>query len=181
MARTADPVRRETLLDAAVDYAIEHGLTDLTLRPLADALGVLPNSLVHYFGSKDELLAAILNRVRERLRAHLANRPDSDPLCDAWAWSSDPRHLDFFRSFFEAYALALRHPERFSRFLDRVVADWVLTDDPARTTLELAVLRGLLLDLLTTGERKRVQDAFGLSLMTRLRPAQPTPDAPPPA
>jgi hypothetical protein len=77
------------------------------------------------------------------------------------AWSSDPKHLDFFRSFFEAYALALRHPERFSEFLVSVVADWVGSDDPAHATLELAVLRGLLLDLLTTGERKRVQGAFG--------------------
>jgi AcrR family transcriptional regulator len=162
MPRTADPVRREALLNAAVDYAIEHGLADLTLRPLAGALGVMPNSLVHYFGSKDELLMAILNGVRERLRVQLTADPGSDPLASAWAWSSDPKHANFFRSFFEAYGLALRHPERFSGFLDRVVGDWVLTDDPARTTVELAVLRGLLLDLLTTGEGERVQQAFEL-------------------
>ncbi len=90
MPRTVDLVRREQLLAAAVDYAIEHGLSDLTLRPLADALGVMPNSLVHHFGNKDTLLTAILNGVRERLRdtvrRQLASDPDSDLLRGAWAW-----------------------------------------------------------------------------------------------
>lgn len=171
MPRIADPARREQLLAAAVDYAIDHGLSDLTLRPLADALGIMPNSLVHHFGSKDELLTAILNGVRERLRetvrGQLASEPDSDPLREAWAWSSDPQHLDFFRSFFEAYGLALRHPDRFEGFLERVVSDWLVTDDPVRATLELAVLRGLLLDLLTTGERTRVQEALGAFSIAR--------------
>jgi AcrR family transcriptional regulator len=171
MPRTVDPVRREQLLAAAVDYAIDHGLADLTLRPLAEALGVLPNSLVHHFGSKDELLTAILNGVRERLRETVRGQPasdaDSDPLRDAWAWSSDPEHLDFFRSFFEAYGLALRHPDRFAGFLERVVSDWLVTDNPVRTTLDLAVLRGLLLDLLTTGEHARVQEAFGVFSIAR--------------
>ena len=52
MPRHPEPARRAQLLDEAVDYAVEHGLADLTLRPLADALGVMPNTLVHHFGTK---------------------------------------------------------------------------------------------------------------------------------
>jgi AcrR family transcriptional regulator len=167
MPRPIDPTRREQLLEAAIDYAVEHGLSDLTLRPLADALGVMPNTLVHHFGSKEELLSAILNGVRDRLQSMMRTEmqhPEGDPLLAVWRWTSSPERLPFFRSFFEAYGLALRHPDRFARFLDRVVSDWLSTTDVPLATLELAVLRGLLLDLLTTGERDRVEQAFALFL-----------------
>jgi AcrR family transcriptional regulator len=165
MARPVDPARRAQLLESAVDYAIERGLADLTLRPMADALGVLPNTLVHHFGSKEELLSAILNGVRDRLRvmrARMQADPEQTPLEGLWAWTSSPERTAFFRSFFEAYGLALRQPERFGPFLDRVVADWLVAADVEQATLELAVVRGLLLDLLTTGEHDRVDGAFAL-------------------
>jgi AcrR family transcriptional regulator len=172
MSRTVDPARRDDLLNGAVEYAIEHGLSDLTLRPLADALGVMPNTLVYHFGSKEELLSAILNGVRDRLRdvylkAQAGDRTHQQAIADIWAWSSDEQHTEFFRSFFEAYGLALRQPQRFGEFLERVVADWLPIDHLEQSTLELAVLRGLLLDLLTTGERERVNGALARFLEMR--------------
>jgi AcrR family transcriptional regulator len=167
MARHVDPARRAQLLEEAVDYAVEHGLADLTLRPLAIALGVLPNTLVHHFGSKEELLSAVLNGVRDRLlamRAQMESDPTETPLRGVWEWTSSLERLPFFRSFFEAYGLALRQPERFRPFLDRVVGDWLAATNVEQATLELAVVRGLLLDLLTTGERDRVDAAFSLFL-----------------
>ena len=163
MARQIDPTRRAELLSQAVDYAVEQGLADLTLRPLADALGVMPNTLVHHFGTKEQLLSAILNGVRDRLRAMYARlqaRPNETRLESLWAWTSSSRRAAFFRSFFEAYGLALRQPDRFAPFLEHVVADWLVLADREQATLELAVVRGLLLDLLTTGERDRVDAAF---------------------
>lgn len=76
----------------------------------------------------------------------------------------------FFRSFFEGYALALRRPELFAAFLDTVVQDW-LDDlcppmDEATATLAVATIRGLLLDLLATGDRQRVDAAFALFAST---------------
>ncbi len=177
MPRPIDPNRRQQLLEASIDYAVEHGLSDLTLRPLADALGVMPNTLVHHFGGKEELLSAILNGVRDRLQGMMRaemQHPGSDPLRGAWRWTSSPERLPFFRSFFEAYGLALRQPDRFTRFLGRVVTDWLVTPDVPRATLDLAVLRGLLLDLLTTGERNRVEQAFALYLASLPTPATGT-------
>jgi AcrR family transcriptional regulator len=180
MARPVDPARRAELLRRAIDYAIERGLSDLTLRPLADALGVMPNTLVHHFGSKEELLSAILNGVRDRLREMMRTESqldsDGDPLQSAWRWASSPERIEFFRSFFEAYGLALRQPERFAPFLERVVGDWLLVaEDVPRATLDLAVLRGLLLDLLTTGERERVEQTFALFLASLRTPTSATP------
>jgi AcrR family transcriptional regulator len=165
MARPIDQARRAELLEGAIDYAVEHGLADLTLRPLAEALGVLPNTLAHHFGSKEELLSEILNGVRDRLRetrTEIAADPQGDPIETVWRWTADERRERFFRSFFEAYGLALRRPERFEPFLARVVSDWVGPGNSVAATLELAVLRGLLLDLLTTGERDRVEGALQL-------------------
>ena len=116
MARSPDPQRRAELLEAAVDYAVEHGLADLTLRPLAEALGVMPNTLAHHFGSKEELLSEILNGVRDRLRAmraQLQRDPAQAPMEGVWEWISSDERMPFFRSFFEAYGLALRQPARY--------------------------------------------------------------------
>jgi AcrR family transcriptional regulator len=163
MARPADPKRRAQLLDAAVDYCVAHGLADLTLRPLAEALAVSPNTLVHHFGSKEELISAILNGVRDRLRAmraEIGRDREQTALHGVWEWTASPERGAFFRSFFEAYGIALQQPERYRSFLERVVSDWLATGDIERATLELAVLRGLLLDLLTSGERDRVEAAL---------------------
>ena len=53
------------LLDAVVAYLAEHGLADVSLRPMATALGVSVNGLVHHFGPKDDLVVAALRRVDE--------------------------------------------------------------------------------------------------------------------
>jgi AcrR family transcriptional regulator len=167
MARPIDQGRRAELLEGAIDYAVDHGLADLTLRPLAEALGVMPNTLTHHFGSKEALVSEILNGVRDRLRAmraEVAADPRGDPIEAVWNWTAEEPRQRFFRSFFEAYGMALRQPERFEPFLARVVSDWIGPANPEAATLELAVLRGLLLDLLTTGERDRIEGALALYL-----------------
>lgn len=163
MPRSADPVRRAELLSAAVDYAVEHGVAELTLRPLARALGVQPNTLTHHFGTKEQLLSEILNGVRDRLRAmrdQARPSPRPDPLLTVWQWTADPAREPFFRFFFEAYGVALRRPGDYTAFLGRVVSDWIDPRAPIEATLELALVRGLLLDLLTTGDRDRVERAL---------------------
>jgi AcrR family transcriptional regulator len=173
MPRRPDPDRRQELLERAVDYAVARGLDGLTLRPLAEALKVQPNTLVHHFGSKEELLSEILNGVRDRLRemwGQFAQQPGGDPLVGVWNWTADPERAAFFRFFFEAYGLALRRPESFRPFLSRVISDWVGSEQAVAATLELAVLRGLLLDLLTTGERERVESALRAFVAQRSGP-----------
>lgn len=169
MARPTDPLRRQELLDHAVDYVLVNGLSTLSLRPLAAALGTDASVLLHHFGTKDQLLVHVLNGVRDRLREVARHADGVDPAAQVravWAWASDPAHEPLYRLFFEAYGLALRHPDRFGEFLDHVVADWIeqLTPaaSPATATFAIAAIRGLLLDLLTTGERDRIEEAVVL-------------------
>lgn len=63
-ARPASP-RREELLEKAYSYALEHGLAEVSLRPLAAAVGSSPRVLLFLFGSKDGLVRALLARARE--------------------------------------------------------------------------------------------------------------------
>jgi hypothetical protein len=71
------------------------------------------------------------------------------------------------------YGAALRKPQDYSEFLESVIADWVepvagaylFANVPAglaeaRATLAIAIVRGLLLDLLATGDRGRVEAAL---------------------
>ncbi|MET0476253.1 MAG: TetR/AcrR family transcriptional regulator [Mycobacterium sp.] len=174
--RPVDHQRRAELLDAITDYAATQGFSELTWRPAAAALGVTSNTLVHHFGTKEQMFQAVLQRLRERLitatdeiltgPADLATAART-----AWEWTSNPERGQEFRLFFAVYGRALQAPRQFAEFLEQVVADWMGAlckvqgpdVDPAvaarRATLVIATIRGLLLDLLATGEYDRVHDA----------------------
>src|SRR5690348_7958382 len=64
---------RKDLLDAALTYIFEHGLADLSLRPLAEALGISHRTLLYHFGSKEQLIVEVLQEVRARDRAFFAS------------------------------------------------------------------------------------------------------------
>jgi AcrR family transcriptional regulator len=171
------------LLDAVVDYMVEHQFSDLSWRPVAAALGVSTTTLVHRFGTKENMVQAILGRLRERIFAATGAAPGQQPGLAAaaravWVRTSDPRRESEFRLFFAVYGRALQAPRPFAEFLDRVVTDWLnaLIEaqgpdvDPATATrtatLVIATIRGLLLDLLATGDRERVQRAAESFLAT---------------
>jgi AcrR family transcriptional regulator len=164
---------------AAADWVIENGLGDLSLRRLADGIGVSHRVLLYHFGSKDELFQAILRaaRTRERLRAVSAEGAEDETaaalLRRTWEYLSAPREHAFWRFYFEIHGLALQQPERYPDVLHEGVHDWldmsrdVLMRDGvpepqahAIATLILAAFRGLMLDLLQTGERDRVDAAL---------------------
>ena len=52
--------RRPQLLAAAVDYVLDHGIADLSLRPMASSLGVTHATLIRHFSSKEALVAALV-------------------------------------------------------------------------------------------------------------------------
>ncbi len=51
----------ENLLPALADYVLQHGLSDVSLRPLAKAIGTSDRMLLYHFGSKSALIAALLD------------------------------------------------------------------------------------------------------------------------
>ena len=65
--------RRDELAEAATDYALEHGLIGLSLRPLAEALGTSDRMLLYHFEDKDDLVATILRTTSERSVGSMSN------------------------------------------------------------------------------------------------------------
>ena len=170
---------RERLLAAAVEYAAEHGLADLSLRTLAAALGTSHRMLIFHFGSKEGLLVEVVREVEARQRALLAEHradPALDPLGQMqalWEHLTSPALWPYERLFFEVYAQGLLGKEPARRLLDDAVDAWLppvvdlLTSQGvppeearAEARLALAVTRGLLLDLLATGDA----DAVGAAM-----------------
>ena len=163
--------RRAELLDKLLAYSASHGLSDVSLRPLATAVGSSPRVLLYFFGSKAELVREVHRHARaEQLRlldAALEGHDDPhDALRALWAWLADPAHRNVERFFFEGYARSLHDADGPWRgFGTDSVEQWLprletLLRDPGAATLVLATLRGLLLDLLATGDRERVDASF---------------------
>jgi AcrR family transcriptional regulator len=70
------PTRRDEVLDAGLALIAEHGVAGASLRRLATKLGMSQPSLYHYFSSKDELVAQIIEHSAQRmLGAGLEVRP----------------------------------------------------------------------------------------------------------
>jgi AcrR family transcriptional regulator len=182
VSRTANSERPEELLSAIVRYLGRHGLADLSLRPLAKAVGSSPRVLLYYFGSKEQMIIRILEHFRERQRISY-DRISAASLADAcrivWKRMSAPASLPLFRIFFEAYGIALRQPRRYKDFLRATIEDWLnLIADPlvreghpradarALATVILAGLRGFMLDYCNTRDRPRIDRAVDLWLET---------------
>ncbi len=164
--------RRAELLDELLDYSATHGLSDVSLRPLASAVGSSPRMLLYFFGSKDGLVRAVHQHARELQLTLVRQAVDEQSAGPAtlralWAWLSDPAHHNVVRFFFESYARSLHDRAGSWRDFGRVSVDeWLplvqraLGEAEADATLVLAALRGLMLDLLATGDTARVNAAF---------------------
>jgi AcrR family transcriptional regulator len=103
--------RRDELAAAATDYALEHGLVGLSLRPLAEALGTSDRMLVYHFGTKDELVATILRTSNDRSVEHILALPPSsgvrEAVLDLWQAMTSTSIAECSRLYVEASALGL--------------------------------------------------------------------------
>jgi AcrR family transcriptional regulator len=165
---------RDRLLAAAVDHALSAGIADLSLRELAAAIGTSHRMLIYHFGSRQGLLVAVAKAVEESERASrvAAGMGESDAW-HSWKHMSDPKLWPQERLFFELYSLALLGRPGLEGFLDNIVESWItpIADamvgsgaDPKAARVDarlgVAVVRGLILDLLATGDRKGTDAAF---------------------
>jgi AcrR family transcriptional regulator len=172
--------RRVELLDRSYDYLLTHGLSGLSLRPLAAAVGSSPRVLLFLFGSKDRLIRELLARARAE-EVELLERLHGDPVqtgLGVWEWLAAEEHRGLLRLWVESYARSLVEPEGpWAGFAQGTVRDWLELlaraqppgerDSAAgelRRTIVLAVLRGALLDLLATGDVARTTRAVRRAL-----------------
>jgi AcrR family transcriptional regulator len=185
MGRQPDLERRTELLDAVVGYLAEHGLADVSLRPMAQEVGVSVNALVHHFGSKSGIVVAALNRavevqaaVHDRWVARYPDSTQADLLRRWWRWiNASPSNLALVRLGIEAAALdatttGLPGDVRAEQIgvwrlniEQKLVADGLSADVAVvEASLVKAMFTGLVVDLLATGDRRRLSQALELGL-----------------
>jgi AcrR family transcriptional regulator len=186
MADTApvSSARRDELLDRAYRYVTEHGLSAMSLRPLATEIGSSPRVLLFLFGSKDGLVRALLARARADEMAYVARVRLEAGVdlarvgLETWRWLTADEHRGLLTLWTESYARSLIEPGGpWAGFAASTVEDWLAlladtqpireretTAGETRRTLVLAVLRGALLDLLATGDVARTTRAVTAAL-----------------
>ncbi|GAA0959526.1 TetR family transcriptional regulator [Kribbella koreensis] len=190
------PSARETeLLELAYAYSLTHGLADLSLRPLATAIGSSPRVLLFLFGSKDGLIRALLTRARsdelvllQKITSQYAEPPGLEVVArELWTWLAAEERRPLMKLWVEAYGRSLVAPDGpWSDFARSTVEDWLdlfksvqpgkdTKAAQARRTGVLAVLRGGLLDLLATDDTARVTAAVLRALPVDNSPAKSTP------
>jgi AcrR family transcriptional regulator len=162
---------RERLLERAVRHLLAHGLSNGSLRAIATELDTSHRMLIYHFGSAEEFWDAALQQLRRRDQQALAEATAAGrmpELEEVWAQLSSPRNLSIMRVLFQLYGEALKDRARFTTFLSQFVEGWLQAIGAAmqkqhgfsraqsmlEARLSLAVVRGLLLDLITTGDRK---------------------------
>ena len=142
MARPIDEKLRDDLLDDVLEAVSRLGLGGLSLtsRRLAQAASGVGGSL-------PEMVQA------------------------SWSWMTAPRQRGFVNVFYEVCALGARDPVRRGAVASSLFTDWHallvrlgVRDESA--TLLIAGLHGLMLDLVLTGDRERVDRAFAALLAT---------------
>jgi AcrR family transcriptional regulator len=165
----SDP--KQLLLERALGYLSEHGIGDISLRELAAALGTSHRMLIYHFGSKEGLFVAVVQEADRRQRQLLATSfgtesPDLVALGrHFWRQLRSPDVAPLIRLFFELYTQALQGQAYAQPVLAGFPDAWVepllpalmaagLTEAEARaeTRLGIAVVRGLLLDVLATAD-----------------------------
>ena len=107
--RRATPLTRDEILEKALAIVDERGLEALTMRRLADAVGVEAASLYHHVPNKDALLDGVLVRMRSEMRI-------PDPLPTDW--------MDLMEAIFAEWRRVLSaHPNLMSLAGRRVESD----------------------------------------------------------
>ncbi|MGW6215135.1 TetR/AcrR family transcriptional regulator [Streptomyces sp. NPDC055109] len=198
MPRPKDLAKRKELLDGVRAYVLEHGLSGLSLRPLARALGTSDRMLLHYFGTKERLVAEALTW--DATRPFLRTRPlleGAETPRDAaamrslmeniWQQLRAPERQATLRLFLELMTASLHDPARYGPLVRHVLTDWTdlltpaftclgMNPERARTeaTLLVSSTFGLLVSPLTD-DRWKTADAAFHTLLDRLETGWKTP------
>jgi AcrR family transcriptional regulator len=168
--------RREELLDATAAYLLRHGMTDVSLRPLAAAVGSKARLLIYHFGSRERLLneglALVLRRVQSEFLTLDKNATLDAAILAFWRDAISPERAPYLKLIFEVHGLAPRQARLLGRYARTAIESWRdliaerlparlgHADRAARATLMVSVVNGLLLDVLATGDGARATRAL---------------------
>jgi AcrR family transcriptional regulator len=150
--------RRARLLDATAELVAERGFHAVGIADIGAAAGVSGSAIYRHFGSKQEILVALLDTVVDGLLAQATaiarDHEDADARLDALVGA----HVAFAlrdRAIIRVYSQEINHlPDEDRRRIRRTQRDYA--------SVWSTVLRELRPDLDADAARARVHSAFGL-------------------
>jgi len=167
---------RDKLISKLLDYFLKHGVAGLSLRPVAEDLGTSARMVVYHFGSKDGLITAVMDEVRSRIQKSFSKvlldtqkKPATHIMRAFWTWMIHPSNVQYLRLLFEVQVLAIQNPAKYAHYMERTSSSWLDIIEsclpPSRkrrvvATLCTAVIDGLLLEYLSTGDKRRTTKAL---------------------
>ena len=170
--------RKVQLRDAALKYLVEHGVANISLRPLAAELETSPRILMFHFRSKEGLLQDVFEELHTRLQASLSAMDSSSsnpsrvpPLRRFWQWATSKENFPYFRLLYEIQIIALQNPQEYGRYLQKASGNWQaialgLMSPSLKTktmaSLCIAVFDGLMLDLMSGGDKRHLSESLDL-------------------
>jgi AcrR family transcriptional regulator len=166
---------RAALLSRVMAEAGAHGLADRSLRELAEAAGTSHRMLLYHFGSRPGLVSAIVEAVESSQRELLlamageATSP-ADLVMRLWRQVSSEELRPFVRLFFECVATAGEElTDQWLEVSETVTESLGVPFDADEIRLGVAVSRGLLIDVLASGDAGPATRSMELFL--EMRPA----------
>jgi len=168
--------RRRELLDRVTDDLAVNGLVDFSLRRAARAAGTTHKVLLYYFDGADDLLKQAILQLRDRRIDNTLAAASQDPARQTLSarvramWPAlvgeESRVLD------QAIGLTMYDPDRYAelgrgasqQYLPALLSicpeDWSEQRKLEVAEMILAVLRGFLIDWLTSGDTAGVEAGF---------------------
>ena len=160
--------RRSAAIGLMADHLLEKGLAGASLRPMAAAAGISDRMLLYYFTDKDDVLAATLGEVAQRLALMLeAGAPTQMPfralLSVLWSSMRIPTLMPYISLWLEVAAASSRGVEPYRR-IGGAIADGFLAWTAQRLLVEDEADRPHLAALLlSTFDGLAMLDAVGRS------------------
>ncbi|WP_238006301.1 TetR/AcrR family transcriptional regulator [Dactylosporangium sp. AC04546] len=175
------------MLDRVLAYAAAEGLTGRSLREIAAGVGTSHRMLIYHFGSRDGVLAAVVNQIEQQQRDLLGSLTaqvrsagtgpggvtGADLMLTLWAQVADPQLRPYVRLFYEVVGVAVHGTPGTEHFFDSLTEPWLrqaedtaddlsLDVDRAALRLGVAVSRGLLLELVAGADPDEVDASYRL-------------------
>ena len=179
---------RQRLLGLVVDLILRDGVIDLSLSAISRAIGSNNRMLLYYFGSKQALIGEAALRAFDRFprlrdmfaRLHAPGDLE-ERLTAAWDDLAAPESRPYLRLFFQRFGIAMRDPDEWEDFTERVGREWVeevrsvlraegYAPEDALTgaTQIVALLRGLQFLLLAGVAPETLRAAYGAGILPAL-------------
>lgn len=177
MARPVDYAKREQLVAQATEVLARTGVIDTSLRALAAEMGTSARMLVHYFGSKENLILAVMNGLQHQ---HVPEPELYSTAEELRQWCLDDWHeitrgaqRSRLRILEQVFGAACGQDSPYARYTADTLAQLVRNAQlrmeaigmpPAvaetRARLTLAAIQGLVIDYFTSDDTDRVDDTY---------------------